>query len=196
MTIEFNSSHPDETNYLGRLLGMMLRAGDLVTLSGSLGAGKTHLVRGLATGAGIDPMQVSSPTFVIAQEYTAVRPGRPLLVHIDAYRLKHGDELDAIGFDEMRDASRNGDLAPAPIVVVEWPENVEDAITTPDVAITIEPGPGELSRHIAVESPSDESRESLIERLKLVFSRMNSKPDSNRPHSHRPHDQSPHGPQG
>ena len=75
---------------LGKRLGALLREGDVVALVGALGAGKTHLVRGVAQGMGLDPQQVSSPTFVLMQEYSPeddAASGALTLVHIDAYRL-------------------------------------------------------------------------------------------------------------
>ncbi|MBN9182732.1 MAG: tRNA (adenosine(37)-N6)-threonylcarbamoyltransferase complex ATPase subunit type 1 TsaE [Microbacterium sp.] len=92
---------------LGRALGAVLRAGDLVVLTGPLGAGKTTLVRGIGAGLGIrGPVQ--SPTFVIARTHPSLVGGTPL-VHVDAYRLGSPAELDDLDLD--LDGS---------VVVVEW----------------------------------------------------------------------------
>lgn len=98
----------EHTQTLGRALGGLLRAGDLVILSGELGAGKTALTKAIAVGMGISAT-VTSPTFVLARVYSA----QIALVHVDAYRLADGWELDDLDLDtELTRAA----------VVVEWGE--------------------------------------------------------------------------
>jgi tRNA threonylcarbamoyladenosine biosynthesis protein TsaE len=109
-----------ETAAAGRHLAATLQPGDVVLLSGALGAGKTAFVRGLAEGLGADPSNVTSPTFTLIQEY----PGRQcMLYHVDLYRLEP-KEVDDLGLDEL--------LSQEAIVAVEWPERlprpIEDAI--------------------------------------------------------------------
>jgi tRNA threonylcarbamoyladenosine biosynthesis protein TsaE len=99
-----------ETAAAGRDLARDLGAGDVVLLVGDLGAGKTAFVRGLAEGLGIDPAEVTSPTFTLIQEY---RGGRLLLHHIDLYRLSPR-EVDDLGLDDL--------IASGGIVAVEWPD--------------------------------------------------------------------------
>ena len=94
---------------LGRRLGGMLRAGDLVVLTGELGAGKTTLTTGIGAGLGVRG-PVTSPTFVIARVHPSL-VGGPALVHVDAYRLSGAAELDDLDLD--------ADLADA-VTVVEW----------------------------------------------------------------------------
>tara|TARA_R110000824_G_scaffold401771_1_gene615841 strand:+ start:497139 stop:497573 length:435 start_codon:yes stop_codon:yes gene_type:complete len=95
----------------------------LVTLSGELGAGKTSFAQGIAKAYGIAET-VTSPTFVLEKIY-AIPHGRfSRLVHIDAYRLTGGEELHALGFDEIM-----GD--PKTVVVLEWPEKVTDVLPAP-----------------------------------------------------------------
>ncbi|MEV1008038.1 tRNA (adenosine(37)-N6)-threonylcarbamoyltransferase complex ATPase subunit type 1 TsaE [Streptomyces sp. NPDC049881] len=102
---------------LGRRLAALLRAGDLVLLTGELGAGKTTLTRGLGEGLGVRGA-VTSPTFVIARVHPSLGSGPPL-VHVDAYRLGGG-------LDEMEDLDLDVAL-PDSVVVVEWGEGrVED----------------------------------------------------------------------
>ncbi|MGE5560501.1 MAG: tRNA (adenosine(37)-N6)-threonylcarbamoyltransferase complex ATPase subunit type 1 TsaE [Chloroflexota bacterium] len=101
------SDAPATTNSIGQALGAALSAGDVVCLHGGLGAGKTHLAQGIASGAGVaEP--VTSPTFTLVNEYA----GRLPLAHFDFYRLEQASELDDIGFDEYLDGSR--------AVIIEW----------------------------------------------------------------------------
>ena len=109
MTI--TSQSESQTIAAGRELAAHLHAGDAVLLFGDLGAGKTAFVRGLAEGLGIDPGEVSSPTFTIIQEY---RGGRVPLLHVDLYRLEP-KEVDDLGLDE---------LGTDAVVAVEWAERL------------------------------------------------------------------------
>src|SRR5262249_19794974 len=76
----------EDTREFGAQLGAVLRAGDLVVLSGPLGAGKTTLVQGIGAGMGVAG-RIASPTFVLARVHPAQLPGGPALIHVDAYRL-------------------------------------------------------------------------------------------------------------
>ena len=98
---------------MGASLASRLQPGDLVLLFGDLGAGKTAFVRGLASGLGTDPDEVSSPTFTLVQEY----PGRCLLRHLDLYRLDRPEEVDDLGVGELRDGA---------VLAVEWAERLPD----------------------------------------------------------------------
>jgi tRNA threonylcarbamoyladenosine biosynthesis protein TsaE len=101
-----------ETLALGERIGTLVQAGDLILLSGELGAGKTVLVRGIATGMGIDPATVRSPTFVLHHVY---RAGPRVLHHIDLYRLGPNADIRLLDIDEM--------LESGGVVVVEWGEH-------------------------------------------------------------------------
>jgi tRNA threonylcarbamoyladenosine biosynthesis protein TsaE len=114
-----------------------LKAGDVVLLSGDLGAGKTAFVRGLAAGLGIDPAEVSSPTFTIVHEY---RGGRLTLYHADLYRLDRTATED-IGLEEM--GVRDGVLA------IEWPDRLVHALPNAR-AVTLEVA-GESERRITFD---------------------------------------------
>ncbi|MFQ5500308.1 MAG: tRNA (adenosine(37)-N6)-threonylcarbamoyltransferase complex ATPase subunit type 1 TsaE [Candidatus Zixiibacteriota bacterium] len=102
-----------ETFALAKRLAASFVSGDLLVLTGSLGAGKTVFVRGLAVGMGHDEESVNSPSFTIVNEY----PGPTPLFHFDLYRLSDPGELYEIGWDDY--LSRNG------VVVVEWGEKAE-----------------------------------------------------------------------
>ena len=97
---------PAETEAFGERVGKRLRAGDLVLLTGELGAGKTTFVRGVARGAG-SSAQVASPTFQLVRMYA----GRVQLAHVDLYRIETPSELADLGLDELLDQGA---------VVVEW----------------------------------------------------------------------------
>ena len=99
----------DETRALGRRLAALVRPGDLVVLSGELGAGKTTLTQGLGEGLGVVGA-VISPTFVLSRVHVTDE-GRPTLVHVDAYRLRGPGELDDLDLDLS---------APTSVTVVEW----------------------------------------------------------------------------
>jgi tRNA threonylcarbamoyladenosine biosynthesis protein TsaE len=101
-----------ETRAVARDLAADLSPGAIVLLIGDLGAGKTAFVRGLAEGLGVDPYDVTSPTFTLVHEY---RGGRLPLVHADLYRLDAA-RLDDIGFDP--------DLAEKGVLAIEWAERL------------------------------------------------------------------------
>ena len=105
---EWHTSSDEETAAVGRSLGETLSPGAVIHLFGDLGAGKTVFVRGLAAGLGIDPDEVSSPTFTLIQEYRG--QGRHPLFHVDLYRLA-GAEVDDLGLDAY---------AAEGIVAIEW----------------------------------------------------------------------------
>ena len=116
-SLDFWSHSPEQTIRFGARLGELLRPGDVVTLSGELGAGKTTFINGLTRGWGSSD-QVSSPTFVLVNEYR--RPDGRRLWHMDGYRLTSGAEALAIGLDDL--------LAADGLLVVEWPEHIADAL--------------------------------------------------------------------
>jgi tRNA threonylcarbamoyladenosine biosynthesis protein TsaE len=109
-----------ETLALGERIGRRVAPGDLILLSGQLGAGKTVLVRGIATGMGIDPAQVRSPTFVLHHVY---RAAAKVLHHLDLYRLGPNADLRLLDIDEM--------LESGGVVVVEWGEHADRAADAP-----------------------------------------------------------------
>lgn len=107
----------------------------VVALSGELGAGKTTFAQALAHSLGVEET-VNSPTFVIEKIYSLSNQRWQRLVHVDAYRLKNADELRALGWDEIV-------ADPANLVVIEWPENVSDAIPETAQHVSIMIGEGE-----------------------------------------------------
>ncbi|QXD13860.1 tRNA (adenosine(37)-N6)-threonylcarbamoyltransferase complex ATPase subunit type 1 TsaE [Rhodocaloribacter litoris] len=108
------TASPQETQALGLRLGAVLGPGDVVALYGDLGTGKTCLVKGIAAAHDVPPETVGSPTFTLANVY----PGRDgPLYHLDAYRLRHLDELFELGIDEY--------LYGDGLCLVEWPQRLE-----------------------------------------------------------------------
>jgi tRNA threonylcarbamoyladenosine biosynthesis protein TsaE len=111
------SNSPEETIEFGRKIGSQLKGGEIVAVCGSLGSGKTHLIKGIAAGAGAeDSKQVNSPTFVIVNEYA----GRLDIYHIDAYRLSSIAEFEMLGFDDF--------CYPQSVVLIEWADKIESAL--------------------------------------------------------------------
>ncbi len=112
---QVTTSSPAETEAAGERFGERLRAGDLVLLTGELGAGKTTFVRGVARGVG-SAAPVASPTFQLVLLY----PGRVQLAHLDLYRIESSSELVDLGIEELLDQGA---------VVVEWGDRLEAAGT-------------------------------------------------------------------
>jgi len=132
----FTTNSETETVELGKQLGTSLKPGSVVLLFGDLGAGKTTFVRGLATGLGIEPSEVSSPTFVLIQEYR----GRVTLHHVDLYRIE-GAAVDDLGVEELANERA--------VVVIEWAERLPRPI--PDAIHVKLEDKGENVREIAIE---------------------------------------------
>ena len=131
------------TTAFGRRLADLLFPGTVIALVGPLGAGKTHLVRAVAEGLGIaDSRVVSSPTFVLIQEYAARLP----IYHFDAYRLKTAAEFFDLGAHEY--FAGNG------VCLVEWADRVEAGLPAEHLRITIEVT-GETSRRFHLEGRGD-----------------------------------------
>ena len=120
-------------------LGELLQPGDFVGLIGDLGAGKTHLVRGVAEGAGVARSEVASPTFAIVYPYR----GRVPLYHADLYRISDYDELYATGFLDLvgHDAA----------FLVEWLDKVPEAAPREYLRLTLRPT-GEETRELVAEA--------------------------------------------
>jgi tRNA threonylcarbamoyladenosine biosynthesis protein TsaE len=124
----------EDTKALGARLGAGLRAGDVVVLSGPLGAGKTVLAKGIAEAMDVDG-PVTSPTFVLARVHRPRRPDSPAMVHVDMYRL-----LDHVGTDllaELDSLDLDTDLGDA-VVVVEWGEGIVERLSERHLDIRLE----------------------------------------------------------
>jgi tRNA threonylcarbamoyladenosine biosynthesis protein TsaE len=142
----------EDTTAFGRRLAALLRAGDLVLLSGDLGAGKTALTRGLGAALGVRGA-VTSPTFVIARVHPALGDG-PALVHVDAYRLGSLAEVDDLDLDASLEES---------VTVVEWGQGKVEGLSADRLEVTLHRG-------------SDESDETRTARLRAVGPRWSDVP--------------------
>jgi tRNA threonylcarbamoyladenosine biosynthesis protein TsaE len=123
-----------DTMALGAQLGAGLQAGDVVVLSGPLGAGKTVLAKGIAQAMDVEGA-VTSPTFVLARVHRARRPGRPAMVHVDMYRLLDHPGADLLA--ELDSLDLDTDLDDA-VVVVEWGEGVAERLSDSHLDIRLE----------------------------------------------------------
>jgi tRNA threonylcarbamoyladenosine biosynthesis protein TsaE len=160
-SVVLTSGAPAETEAIAQRLAARLHPGDVVALTGPLGAGKTCFVRGLAAGLGLDPREVSSPTFVIWHEYAGAPIGRgaagaTVLAHLDGYRVGAPAELDEIGWDELL-ATRQA------IVAVEWPERFGDRLPALRISVDLAVE-GEELRRIRITAPI-----AIADRLDLLM---------------------------
>jgi tRNA threonylcarbamoyladenosine biosynthesis protein TsaE len=120
------STSVEDTLDIGRRLGSAAQLNDVIALTGTLGAGKTHLAKGIAAGLQVnDTRVVNSPTFVLVNEYA----GRLHMYHVDAYRLAGCAELAALGFEDM--------CAAGGLVVIEWADKVQDLLPADSLSITL-----------------------------------------------------------
>ncbi|QGF25038.1 tRNA (adenosine(37)-N6)-threonylcarbamoyltransferase complex ATPase subunit type 1 TsaE [Raineyella fluvialis] len=127
LPVAFEVPTAEDMTRLGEWLARVVRAGDLVIAKGELGAGKTTFTQGLGRGLGVEG-PVVSPTFVLSRVHRAAE-GRPTLVHVDAYRLGDGDELDDIDLDET---------AAGAVTLVEWGEGIAERLNSDRLLMSIE----------------------------------------------------------
>ena len=128
----------EETWALARRIAAELKGGEVLTLEGDLGAGKTTFTQGLAAALGV-PGRVTSPTFCIVQEH---RGADRLLVHMDLYRLHGEDDVLALGWDDY--------VAAGAILVIEWPDRAGSLIPPDALRLVFRHLPGEENRSITI----------------------------------------------
>jgi tRNA threonylcarbamoyladenosine biosynthesis protein TsaE len=147
-TSRFTAPSVTETVAAGQRLGEVAEAGDVLLLTGALGAGKTVLVQGLAAGMGAGA-DVASPTFVLVRQYQ----GRLELVHADLYRVEGREEAEALGLLE---------LSAAGVLAVEWADRAP-WLSTPEAArLHLAPGADEASRQLLLEGGPRRLHEALL----------------------------------
>ena len=129
----------EQTEAFARALGLLFTGGERIALKGEMGAGKTTFVRGLASGLGIDPVEISSPTFTLMHVHENDRKeGVSCLVHVDAYRLEDSSELTDLGWTDLLDDARN-------VMVVEWPQKIGGSLGDGQIEIELfHAGTGEI----------------------------------------------------
>ena len=135
---------PEDVTGFGRALAVLLRAGDLIILTGDLGAGKTTLTQGIGAGLNVRG-PVTSPTFVIARLHPALGAG-PALVHVDAYRLGSTVELDDLDLD--------ADIADC-VTVVEWGAGLAEDLADSHLALHLSADPDTEVRTLRLRSVGD-----------------------------------------
>jgi tRNA threonylcarbamoyladenosine biosynthesis protein TsaE len=138
-----------DTERLGAALAAVLPAGTVVALIGTLGAGKTRLVQAVAAALGVPREAVTSPTFVLVNEY---RQGRLPIFHFDTYRLNDDDEFLALGPEEYFESDG--------LSFVEWADRVADLLPAERVEITLEVT-GDTSRRATISATSEQLRAML-----------------------------------
>jgi tRNA threonylcarbamoyladenosine biosynthesis protein TsaE len=124
----------EDTIALGSRLGARLRAGDVVVLSGPLGAGKTVLAKGIAQAMDVEG-PITSPTFVLARAHPSRQAGAPAMIHVDMYRLLDRDDADLLGELDSLDLDTELDEA---VVVVEWGEGLAERLSEHHLDIHLE----------------------------------------------------------
>ena len=140
--IEIISKSVDQTIELGKNIGRSIPPGSVVSLVGNLGAGKTHLIKGIAEGLDVpDVEEVTSPTFTLMNEYE----GRLMIYHIDAWRLQDSGQLEAVGFDEL--------CCGPGIILVEWADRTSSIVDSYNPI------------HIQIEHLSDTTRKITLSDL-------------------------------
>jgi tRNA threonylcarbamoyladenosine biosynthesis protein TsaE len=127
---EIRLASPEASLALGAALAEQVRPGDVIALSGPLGAGKTSIARGLLAALGLEE-EAPSPSFAIVQPYDPPEVRFPVL-HVDLYRIDHADEAEELGLDDARADS---------LLVVEWPERLGDAYWRDALWLSLEPTP-------------------------------------------------------
>ena len=146
--LKFNTESVEETSRIGEQMGRLLSKGNIVCLSGDLGAGKTAFAQGIAKGMGVKDY-VTSPTYTIINEYE----GRLPLYHFDVYRLNDVSEMYELGYEEYF----FGDG----VVVLEWADVVRDIVPGERLWITILNTKGDNSREIIME-PTGEVYDKIV----------------------------------
>lgn len=150
---------PEETTAFGFCLGRVLQAGDIICLTGDLGAGKTHLTKGIAKGLGIENT-ITSPTYTIMQIYK----GRVPLYHFDLYRVEQAADLRDIGFEEY--------IYGQGVSIIEWADKFWEVMPRERLTVVLEYGDNTaVERRIKLEASGSRYHLLLEELQKYVRAR-------------------------
>ena len=155
MEVTLLSSGEEDTRLIARALGRSLVPGDVVALTGDLGAGKTVFCKGVGEALGILPDRIVSPSFTIMTEHQ----GRLPLCHVDVYRLSSEDEARDIGLDEILSGNR--------ICVVEWAEKIRSLLPTDCIRVTFLTS-AYTGRRLSVAMPDEARFGEFLSRVKSL----------------------------
>ncbi len=148
--ITITTRSPEKTRELGEAIGASLGPGAAIALIGDLGAGKTHLVQGLAKGLSVpDEYYITSPSYTLINEY----PGRHTLFHVDLYRLERGADLEEIGLLEI--------LYGDGVTAIEWADRLEEPLPPGHVTLYMAAMPEETLRQIRIVAADADAIEQL-----------------------------------
>lgn len=151
--LKITTKSPEETREVGFKLGGLLKQGDIVCLTGDLGAGKTTLTQAIAKGLDVDDY-VTSPTFTIINEYS----GRHPVYHFDVYRIEDVDEMYDLGYEEY--------FFSEGVAIIEWANIIEDILPEERLNINIKRGTEKDLREISIYG-NGKRYEEIIKNLKL-----------------------------
>lgn len=149
----YETKSESETIALGRKIARLMKPGDVLALTGQLGAGKTTFVKGFAEELGVPADEVASPTFVLVHEYD----GRFPIYHMDWYRLDSVEEKDEMFLEEY--------FTGESVVVVEWADKAPNILPKDHVTVVIEHGPVKDSRWVRISFSGSRSQQ-ILEGLK------------------------------
>jgi tRNA threonylcarbamoyladenosine biosynthesis protein TsaE len=156
MKVDFLSSSEEDTFSIARALGGILKPGDVVALTGDLGAGKTLFCKGVGAALGISPGRIVSPSFTMVTEYR----GRLPLCHVDVYRLSSEEEARDIGLDEILTEER--------VFLVEWAEKIRSLLPNHCIRVTFFIS-DEDRRRISVEAKDDPRFAEFVSRVRPLI---------------------------
>lgn len=157
-TLDFMSNSVEQTERFGVRLGELLEVGDVLCLSGELGAGKTALARGIALGWG-SLHRVTSPTFTLINQYPRVKDGR-ILYHMDSYRLESEDDVISVGVEDL--------LLDEETIMIEWPEQLDTFLPAERLLISLTPVE-EIKRRMQFEALGERPLNLLNQFKKSAF---------------------------
>jgi tRNA threonylcarbamoyladenosine biosynthesis protein TsaE len=158
MKVDFLSSSEEDTLSIARALGSILKPGDVVALTGELGAGKTLFCKGVGEALGIFPGRIVSPSFTMVTEYRGLFP----LCHVDVYRLSSEEEARDIGLDEILSEER--------VFLVEWAEKISSLLPNNCIRVTFSIS-GEDRRRISVAAKDDPRFAEFVSRARPLIPR-------------------------
>jgi tRNA threonylcarbamoyladenosine biosynthesis protein TsaE len=141
--IDLTVPNAQDMKALGEAIGSMLEPGDVVSLTGDLGAGKTTLVQGAALGLGVTDQQVLSPTFTLIREYRGKHP----VYHLDVYRLERIQDVIDLGFEEVLD--------PDGVTFVEWGDAIEGLLPESYLEVELWTRVEDEGRMVVLSAPGD-----------------------------------------